>query len=204
MNVWNYPSRVILIVRLRGFLSLRIGSIHHVEKMSHQDILAEHVVDIHKVVADFRDAFERNQSSSSQLPNHLCRKGSASTTGTLGRDVERKMLSRNKLQKHLTMLITMFFLRTISRDPQCGLRDSPQQGYFHPDMSVKSIFFNDTRRALQDQVVEGEQGLMKLFLIVPCFRHRSAHCCGDPDPFRTTRQTSVDFSSHLALSASGK
>ena len=33
--------------------------------MSHQEILAEHVVDIHKVVADFRDAFERIQSSSS-------------------------------------------------------------------------------------------------------------------------------------------
>ena len=35
-------------------------------KLSHQEILAEHVVDIHKVVADFRDAFERIQSSSSQ------------------------------------------------------------------------------------------------------------------------------------------
>ena len=35
-------------------------------KMSHQEILAEHVVAIPKVVADFRDAFERIQSSSSQ------------------------------------------------------------------------------------------------------------------------------------------
>ena len=35
-------------------------------KMNYQEILAEHVVDIHKVVLDFRDAFERNQSSSSQ------------------------------------------------------------------------------------------------------------------------------------------
>ena len=35
-------------------------------KMSPREILAEHVVDIHKVVADFRDAFERNQFSSSQ------------------------------------------------------------------------------------------------------------------------------------------
>ena len=33
--------------------------------MSHQEVLAEHVVDIDKVVADFRDAFERNQSSPS-------------------------------------------------------------------------------------------------------------------------------------------
>ena len=35
-------------------------------KVSPRDILAEHVVDIQKVVADFRDAFERIQSSSSQ------------------------------------------------------------------------------------------------------------------------------------------
>ena len=34
--------------------------------MSHQKVLAEHEVDIHKLVADIRDAFERIQSSSSQ------------------------------------------------------------------------------------------------------------------------------------------
>ena len=32
-------------------------------KVSPQEILVEHVVDIHKVVADLRDAFERIQSS---------------------------------------------------------------------------------------------------------------------------------------------
>ena len=35
-------------------------------KMSAEEILTEHVVDIHRIEADFRDAFERNQSSSSQ------------------------------------------------------------------------------------------------------------------------------------------
>ena len=35
-------------------------------KMSPHEILVEHVFDIHKVEADFRDAFERKQSSSSQ------------------------------------------------------------------------------------------------------------------------------------------
>ena len=60
-------------------------------KMSPEEILTEHVVDIHRIEADFRDAFERNQSSSQSngvnkycLINHLCRRGSASTTGTLG------------------------------------------------------------------------------------------------------------------------
>ena len=30
------------------------------------------------------------------------------------------------------------------------------------------------------------------------------HRCGDPDPFRTTGQTSVDFSNHLVLNAFGE
>ena len=38
------------------------------EKMNHLETLAEHVVDIHKVFADFRYAFERIQSPSSQTP----------------------------------------------------------------------------------------------------------------------------------------
>ena len=35
-------------------------------KMTPDEILTEHVVDIHRIEADFRDAFERNQASSSQ------------------------------------------------------------------------------------------------------------------------------------------
>ena len=34
--------------------------------MTSEEILAEHVVDIHRIEADFRDAFERIQTSSSQ------------------------------------------------------------------------------------------------------------------------------------------
>ena len=46
--------------------------------------------------------------------------------------------------------------------------------------------------------------LMKPLLIVPCLRHRTPHRCGDPDPSRTTGQTSVDSSNQLALNAFGK
>ena len=35
-------------------------------KMTTDEILTEHVVDIHRIEADFRDAFERIQTSSSQ------------------------------------------------------------------------------------------------------------------------------------------
>ena len=80
-------------------------------RMSAEEILTEHVVDIHRIEADVRDACERNQSSSSLsggintfLIKHLCRRDSASTTGTLGPDVEKKMLSKNKLRGSGTSL----------------------------------------------------------------------------------------------------
>ena len=88
--------------------------------MSAEEILTEHVVDIHRIEADFRDAFERNQSSSSLsgvvntyfLIKHLCRRDSASTTGTLGPDVEKKMLSKNKLRWSGTSLPCKKLLNT--------------------------------------------------------------------------------------------
>ena len=39
---------------------------------------------------------------------------------------------------------------------------------------------------------------------VSCQRHRGPHHCADLDPFRTTGQTSADFSNHLALNVPGK
>ena len=62
--------------------------------MSPEEILTEHVVDIHRIEA-------------------------ASATGTLGPDVEKKMLSNSKLResgislpcrKHLSMWNTIFFV----------------------------------------------------------------------------------------------
>ena len=38
--------------------------------------------------------------------------------------------------------------------------------------------------------------LTKPLLTVPYLRHRAPHHCGDLDQFRTTGQTSVDFSNH--------
>ena len=66
-NAWSCPFSSDAI--LSGYEDLvSSGSDHFTMwgKMSPHEILAEHVVDIHKVLADFRDAFERNQSSSSQ------------------------------------------------------------------------------------------------------------------------------------------
>ena len=67
VNVWGYLFPVMLYCQVYEDL-VSSGSDHFTmwSKMSPHEIFAEHVVDIHKVVADFRDAFERNQSSSSQ------------------------------------------------------------------------------------------------------------------------------------------
>ena len=61
---------------------------------------------------------------------------------------------------------------TISRGPQCELRNS-----LHPDISVKSTYLHDTRRGLQDQVVEGEQGWV-LQGVLSCASFRRAAASG--------------------------
>ena len=104
VNVWNYLSPVLFCLAAR-ILSQDLITLPCGERWAIKNSRPEHVVDIHKVVADFRDAFERIQSSSSEshgvnkyfsFQTHI-QKSSAFTTGTLGRDVERKMPSRNKL-----------------------------------------------------------------------------------------------------------
>ena len=94
-------------------------------KMSPHEILAAHVVTFTKLwqisvtllkETSFR-LLSHMASPNTFLLNRLCRGDSASTTGTLGMDVERKTHLRTKLRengillpckKHLTMLITIF------------------------------------------------------------------------------------------------
>ena len=95
-------------------------------KMSPEEILTEHVVDIHKMEADFRDAFERNQSSSQsygvnkyfsyQSPKQ---KRLSIYNWNPGPDVEKKMLAKSKLResgislpcrRRPNMLTTKFFV----------------------------------------------------------------------------------------------
>ena len=136
--------------------------------------LAEHVADIHKVVADFRDAFERIRSSSSQsygqqilFPlNHQYRRGSAFTTGTLDPDVERKTLLRNKLRWwHIVTLqeasdhVEHDILQERYHVTHCaGCAILFNKDTFYPVISVISIYLHDTRRGEQNHIVEGEQG----------------------------------------------
>ena len=105
VSVWNYHAPVRLFCLATRILSHQelINSPCDERWMSHQEILAEHVVDIHKVVVDFRDAFERLQSSSSQ--SYGVNKYFSSQSRTLGTDEVRKMLSRNKLRWNGILLL---------------------------------------------------------------------------------------------------
>ena len=75
-------------------------------KMNPDEVLVHHMVDVQRATADFREASERRPVTSSQqtvpannmLLDHLCRRGSATTTGTLGADAEKKMPSKSRLQ----------------------------------------------------------------------------------------------------------
>ena len=144
-------------------------------KMGPHEILAEHVVDIHKVVADFRDAFERNQSSSSQ--SYGANKYFSSQSPV------QKRLSiynwnprprRGKEDAFEKQIAGQWHIVTLQEACDNVHHDIRQERFhvthnagcanlfnkdtFHPDVSVKSIYLHDTRRGLQDQVVEGEQG----------------------------------------------
>ena len=144
-------------------------------KMSPEEILAEHVVDIHKVVADFRDAFERIQSSPSQSygvnkyfssqspvqkrlsiynwnPGPRWWKEDAFEKQIAGRWQIITLQEASEYVDH--ELLTNRFHVTL----YAGCAILFNKDTFYPDTSVKLIYLHDTRRGVQDQVLEGEQG----------------------------------------------
>ena len=98
---------------------------------------------------------------------HLCRSGSASTTGTLGP-------RRGKEDAFEKQIAGMWLVITLHEASEYVDHDILTGGFhvthyagcgilFHKDtvhtnIDVKSIYLHDTRRDLPDQVMEGEQG----------------------------------------------
>ena len=144
-------------------------------KMTPDEFLTEHVVDIHRIQADFRDAFERIQASSSQASG-----------------VNKFLSSQSPMQKRLSVykwnpgprrgredaiekqIAGKWHLITPQEASDCvehevlheclhvnhfaGCAVLFLQDTFYPDISVKSIYLHDTRRGVQDHIVEGEHG----------------------------------------------
>ena len=178
VNVWNYPSRVMLYCQATRILSpqdritLPCGVRWALTRSWPNTWLT--FTKLWQIPWRFLKEISlpllsHKASTSTFLLNQLCRRGSASTTGTLGPDVERKTLLRNKLRgngillpckKHLIMSNTLFFKNDFTWPTLRAARFSSTRtpSTLTSDISVKSIYLHDRRRGVQDQVVEGEQG----------------------------------------------
>ena len=131
-------------------------------KLSPHEVLPQHVVDVQKVVADFREASERRQASSSQthgankhffysitcargkedaFEKQIAEKWHIITLQEASEHVEHEILHERFHVTHFAGCAILFNKDT-----------------FYPDSSAKSIYLHDTRRGVQDHIVEGEQG----------------------------------------------
>ena len=143
-------------------------------RMSAEEILTEHVVDIHRIEADFRDAFERNQSSSSL---------SGGSTHFSYQTPLQKRLSiynwnpgprRGKEDAIEKQIVGKWHIITLQEASQYVEHEILRERFhvthfagcailfnkdtFYPDISVQSVYLHDTRRTLYDHIVEGEHG----------------------------------------------
>ena len=137
--------------------------------VSDHEILVQHVVDIHKATAEFREASERKPATSSHMnrtngpPVRLCSGDSASTTGTLDPDGEKKKQIAGRWRVITLQEAAEYVdhdIRTgrfhVTHYAGCAILFNMDT--FYANIDVKSIYLHDTGRELPDQVMEGEQG----------------------------------------------
>ena len=147
-------------------------SVYHVGKMSPEEILTEHVVDIHRIEADFRDAFESSSSQSYGVNKYF---SFQSTKAEEAQHLQLEPWARrgkeDAFEKEIAGKWHIITLQEASQKVEheilrerfhvthfAGCAILFNKDTFYPDISVKSFYLHDTRRGLQDQVVEGEQG----------------------------------------------
>ena len=144
-------------------------------KISEHEILVQHMVDIEKATAEFREASERKHATSSHM-------NSSSKLFATCSIVQRRLRIYNwnpgprrgkedafeqKIAGRLHIitlqeasdyvdheLLTNRF--HVTRYAGCAVLFNKDT--FYPNVDVKSIYLHDTRRDLPDQVMEGEQG----------------------------------------------
>ena len=153
-------------------------------KVSPHEVLVQHMVDIRRATADFAkhqkgDLLQlliQTVSTNILLPDQLCRRDSASTTGTLGPDEEKKMPSNNRwriitLQEASEYVDHDILTGRFHVTHYAGCAIPINTDTFYPNIDVKSACLHDTRRDLPDQVMEGEQGwVMQGVLSLASFR----------------------------------
>ena len=139
-------------------------------KMSPHEVLAEHVVDIHKVMVDFRDAFERRQSSSSQTygvnryfssQSHVQRRLSIYNWNPWPRrgreDAFEKQITENwhivTLQEASDYVDHDILQERFHVTHLAGCAILFNKDTLYSDIDVKSIYLHDTRRDWPDQII---------------------------------------------------
>ena len=143
--------------------------------MSSHEIVTEHVVDIHRIVADFRDAFERIQASSTQAPGvnkffssqSLVQKRLSIYDWNPGprrgkEDAIEKQIGGKwhiiSLQEASDYVEHEILHDRFNVTHFAGCAILFNKDTFYPDISVKSINLHDMSRGVQDHIVEGEHG----------------------------------------------
>ena len=159
--------------------------------MSHQEILAEHVVDMHRVVADFLDAFARIQSSSSQ--SYGVNKYFSSQSPSQKRlsiynwNPGPRRGKEDAIEKQIAGTWHIVTLQEASEYVEheilherfhvthfAGCAILFNKDTFYRDISVKSIYLHDTRRGLQYHIVEEEHGWVLQGVLSRAFFRRAA------------------------------
>ena len=155
-------------------------------KMNPHEVLAEHVVDIHKVMADFRDAFERRQSSSSQtyVDNQYFSSQSLvqSRLSIYNWNPGPRRGKDDAFEKQIAEKLHIVTLQEASDyvdhdilqerfhvTHYAGCAILFNKDTFFPDINVKSIYLHDTRRGEIILLKENMDGFYKAFFHVPRF-----------------------------------
>ena len=116
---------------------------------------------------DLLHLLKQTVSTNILLPDQLCRRDSASTTGTLDPDAEKKIPFEKQIAEKWHVITLQEASEYVDHDiltgrfhvTHCaGCAILFNKDTFYPNIDVKSIYLHDTRRDLPDQVMEGEQG----------------------------------------------
>ena len=143
--------------------------------MTTDEILTEHVVDIHRIQADFRDAFERIQTSSSQASGvnkfFSSQSPMQKRLSVYNWNLGPRRGGKDAIEKQIAGKWHLITLQEASDYVEheilherfhvthfAGCAVLFNKDTFYPDISVKSIYLHDTTRCVQDHIVEGEYG----------------------------------------------
>ena len=144
-------------------------------KVSPYEVLVQHMVDIQRATADFREASERRPATSSQtnsINKHFATRSIVQKTLSIynwnpgprrGKEdaFEKQIAGRwhvNTLQEASEYVDHDILTGPFHVTHCAGCAILFNKDTFNPDINVTSICLHDTRRDLPDQIMEGEQG----------------------------------------------